>query len=62
MLKNHTLGTLNGRAKLKEQDVLKIRELNKKGIDNSEIYKFYPQVTKTTIRDIIDYKTWKHLL
>lgn len=55
-------GILNGRAKLKEQDVLKIRELNKKGIDNSEIYKLYPQVTKTTIRDIIDYKTWKHLL
>ena len=42
--------------------ILKIRELNKKGIDNSEIYKLYPQVTKTTIRDIIDYKTWKHLL
>lgn len=55
-------GNLNGRAKLKEEDVLTIRKLNNDGISNVEIYKLYPQVSSKTIRDIINKKTWKNLL
>ena len=55
-------GSKNGRSKLKEDDVLKIRSLHKDGIKNTEIYKLYPQVSQTTIRDIINNKTWTHLL
>ena len=56
------LGDKNGRSKLKEEDVLKIRSLHKNGIQNTEIYKLYPQVSKVTIRNIINNKTWTHLL
>lgn len=55
-------GDKNGRSKLKEEDVLKIRSLHKDGIQNTEIYKLYPQVSKVTIRDIINNKTWTYLL
>lgn len=54
-------GEKNGRAKLKAADVKKIRELHNNGISNSEIYVLYPQVTKTSIRDIINNKTWKNV-
>lgn len=55
-------GSRNGRSKLKEEDVLKIRSLHLTGMQNTEIYELYPQVSRTTIRDIINNKTWKHLL
>lgn len=55
-------GIKNGRAKLSEQDVLKIRKLHNDGIPNSDIYKKFPQVSKTNIRDIINNKTWTYLL
>ena len=55
-------GERNGRAKLKEEDVLNIRKLHSEGIPNKEIYNLYPQVTTTSIRDIINNKTWKNLL
>jgi group I intron endonuclease len=55
-------GVLNPKAKLTEQDVLDIRKKHKEGISNSEIYKAYPQVTPTSIRAVINGKTWKHLL
>ena len=55
-------GAANGRAKLTEEDVLTIRKLHKEGTSNSELYKAYPQVSKTTIRDIINGNTWKSLL
>lgn len=55
-------GSLNGRAKLTEKDVITIRKLYKEGITTSELYEKYPQVTKTTIRGVINNKTWKHLL
>lgn len=54
-------GSKNGRAKLTEEDVKKIRELHRKGINNSDIYVLYPQVSKTSIRDIINKKTWKNI-
>lgn len=55
-------GTKNGRAKLTEEDVINIRRLYKEGTTTSELYKNYPQVSKTSIRDIINGNTWKHLL
>lgn len=54
-------GEKNGRAKLKIEDIKNIRALHEKGIPNSEIYVLYPQVTKTSIRDIINRKTWKNV-
>ena len=53
-------GENNGRAKLTKEDVIKIRELSKI-LSNSEIYKLYPQVSSTSIRNIINYKTWKNI-
>lgn len=55
-------GELNGRSKLTVEDVKEIRRLaEKEQIPNSEIYKRYPQVTTTSIRNIISYKTWKNV-
>ena len=55
-------GTKNPKAKLTEEQVIKIRQLHKDGVSNSELYKAFPQVSSTSIRDIINGKTWKHLL
>jgi hypothetical protein len=55
-------GTANGRSKLKEEDVILIRELHKQGKTNQEIYNIYPQCTHTTILYILNGKTWKYLL
>lgn len=52
-------GELNGRAKLNWDMVKNIRQKHKEGFSNSEIYKLYPQVTPTSIRNIINNKTWK---
>ena len=55
-------GDKNGRAKLTEQDVIIIRERWKNGATRKELYEAYPQVSQVSIRDIINGKTWKHLL
>lgn len=55
-------GSANGRAKLTEIDVLAIRQMYKDGSTTSELYKAYPQVSTTTIRNIIKGNTWKNLL
>lgn len=55
-------GEKNGRAKLKEEDVINIRKIYSEGTSLKEIYGLYSQVTPTSIRDIINGKTWKHLL
>ena len=55
-------GSLNGRAKLNEEDVLMIRKRWSKGTTRKELYEAYPQVSQVSIRDIINGKTWKHLL
>lgn len=52
-------GSNNGRAKLNWENVKDIRKMHEEGISNSEIYKKYPQVSPSTIRDIINNKTWK---
>ena len=46
----------------KGADVIQIRQLNKEGFNNQYIYDKFPQVSTTTIRNIINGKTWKHLL
>lgn len=55
-------GTKNGRAKLTEEDVLTIRKKWDEGVTRKELYALYPQVSQVSIRDIINKKTWKHLL
>lgn len=55
-------GTKNGRSKLTEEDVLLIRKKWKDGATRKELYEAYPQVSQVSIRDIINGKTWKHLL
>lgn len=63
--KHHGLtkqGARNPKAKLSEEEVIEIRRLHKNGISNSELYKAFPQVSTVSIRDIINGKTWKHLL
>lgn len=55
-------GEKNGRVKLTEADVLRIRDLHKSGAKNSEIYKMYPYLTPTSVRDVINGKTWAYLL
>ncbi len=51
-------GEKNGRSKLTTEDVRKIRLLNQQGISNKEINTLYPQVSITSIRNIINRKTW----
>lgn len=55
-------GSLNGRAKLTEDDVRLIRKLWNEGISRKELYEKYPQVNPTTIRGVINNKTWKNIL
>lgn len=55
-------GALNGRAKLTDQDVLKIRQMWSNGVTRKELYDAYPQISSSSIRNIINGKTWKHLL
>lgn len=57
-----SIGINNPRRVLSEEQVLDIRQKHSEGMSNSELYKLYPQVSTTSIRDIINKKTWKHLL
>lgn len=55
-------GSNNSHAKLTAEDVKNIRRLHSDGKTNKELYTLYPQVSTTTIRDIINFKTWKNLI
>ena len=57
-----SIGAKNPHSVLVEEQVLDIRKKHEEGMSNSELYKLYPQVSTTSIRDIINKKTWKHLL
>ena len=60
---NHkSIGSTNPKSKLTEEQVREIRKKHDEGISNSDLYQQYPQVSSTSIRDIINKKTWKHLL
>lgn len=54
-------GEKNPKAKLTQQQVLDIRKKYKDGTSNQDLYNEYNFVTHTTIRNIINYKTWKSL-
>ena len=55
-------GSNNSHAKLTPEDVKLIRKLHNDGMSNKELYTLYPQVSTTSIRDIINFKTWKNLI
>lgn len=55
-------GENNGRAKLKKEDVLSIRYLFKSNQKTrAELQEKYSYVSKTTINNVINYKTWKNI-
>lgn len=56
------VGEKNIKAKLTENDVINIRAMWKSGKTRKEIYDLYPQVTTTSIRSILNNKTWTYLL
>lgn len=55
-------GEKNGRAKLTADDVREIRRLWAEGTTRKALYEKYPMVTPTSIRGIINNKTWASLL
>lgn len=55
-------GSRNHNSSLTEQDVRDIRQKHSEGVSNKELYTQYPQVSSATIRDIINFKTWKNIL
>lgn len=55
-------GSNNSHSKLTPEDVRRIRKLHSEGKTNKELYTLYPQVSTVTIRDIINFKTWKNLI
>jgi len=57
---NRAFGENSGKAKLKDRDVIKIKELLKRGLYSTEIAKIY-NVDNMTIYSIKNGKTWKHI-
>lgn len=55
-------GEKNSHAKLTEADIRNIRQLSLQGMSNRDIHVLYPQVTATSIRNIINRKTWANVL
>lgn len=55
-------GEKNSHAKLTEEDVIEIRRIYKEGqLSKKEISKLYPQVSYSTVLDVINYRSWKHI-
>jgi predicted XRE-type DNA-binding protein len=55
------IGEQCGNSKLKEKDVLKIRNLyNKENISQQKIAKIY-NITQANVYSIVNLKTWKHI-
>lgn len=55
-------GERNGRARLTEEDVKKMRKMKEQeGCSFKEIYDAFPQVTPTAIREALHYHTWKNI-
>lgn len=55
-------GEKNSRAKLFNEDTKHIRQLFLSGIPRKELYSLFPQVTPTSIRNVINNKTFKDVL
>lgn len=58
---NSCKGEKNPKAKLKETEVLKIREMLKNGKSISDIRKIFDFVSDSAIKNIKNNKTWKHI-
>ena len=54
-------GEAHPRAKLTNEEVIKIRELYSMGFSTNVISRNF-KVSKWNIQEIVDEKTWKHLL
>ena len=55
-------GEKNSHVKLTKKDVINIRKLyNDSKMSQKEISKLYPQVSKSTIYDIVHYRSWKNI-
>lgn len=55
------LGSKNGRAKINERDVIKMREMYNNGATVKEIHEQYSFLSIVSIRDIVNFKTWTHI-
>jgi len=53
-------GEKSPNTKLKDSDVVKIRELNNEGVSYAKLGEMY-NISKWSIRDICKYDTWKHI-
>lgn len=54
-------GENNGRAKLSKKDVIWLRDQYENGATRQELYRAFPNVSQTTICNVINYKTWKNI-
>lgn len=57
---NDCRGEKNGRAKIKETDVIEIRKLYAKGVTVRELMDMYP-LSKNAMNSVVKRITWKHL-
>ena len=55
-------GKRNHNNSLTEDEVREIRRKHSDGVTNKELYAEYTKVSPTTIRDIINFKSWKNVL
>lgn len=55
-------GESNGRAKLKEQDVIEIRRLFKQGSTREEILEKFKNLKRPSLNAILRGETWAYLL
>lgn len=55
-------GINNGRAKMTEEDVLKMRKMWNQRISRKEIQQFFSQYTRESINCVLRGETWKYLL
>lgn len=60
MSRSRNVGSFNGRAKLTEENVLKIRTMFKEGTSMQNLSKMY-NVTVRCIHYAVRRKTWKHV-
>ena len=62
-LKGHCQGSSNGRAKLTEEDVIKIRTLYAQGISKANCYKMFKnKITEGGFTRVWSGRTWTHIM
>jgi transcriptional regulator len=60
MRKGKNLGSNNSNAKFSEKNILKIRNLHKEGINQTQIAKMFC-TTQNRISEIVNRKTWRNI-